>query len=68
MSDLRSNPRLAYALMKCADYLDPSTEVVPGIIYTTDYFVVQNIECDAALWMYSVVTIIKGSVERSLLP
>ena len=49
---------LAYALMKYAAYLDPSTKVVPDIIYTMEYWIVQNMECDAALWMNSVVTII----------
>ena len=57
-SDLRSNPP-AYALMKYADYLVyPSTEVVSGIIYTTEYWIVNNTECDAALWMNSPVPII----------
>ena len=39
---------LAYALMKYADYLDPSTdrEIMPGIIYTTgtEYWIVNNTE------------------------
>ena len=45
---------LAYALIKYADYLTPSTEIMPGIIYTTEYWIVNNTECDAALWMNGV--------------
>ena len=45
---------LAYTLMKYADYLDPSTEIMPGIIYTTEYWIVNNTECDPALWMNRV--------------
>ena len=50
---------LAYALLKYADYLDSSTEAMPGGIYTIKYWIVNNTECDADLRMYSVVTIIQ---------
>ena len=35
----KATRHLAYALMKYADYLYPSTEVVPSIIYTTEYWI-----------------------------
>ena len=38
----------------CRLILDPSTEIMAGIIYTTEYWIVNNTECDAALWMNSV--------------
>ena len=50
---------MAYALMKYAHYLDSSTEAMLGSIYTIEYWMVNNTECDADLWMYSVVTIIQ---------
>ena len=28
--------------MKYADYLDPSNEIIPGNIYTTEYWTVNN--------------------------
>ena len=49
---------LAYALLKYADSLGPSTEVMPDIISTTEYWIVNNTECDSAPWIKSVVTII----------